>query len=169
MDASLPEFLLLFVIGLIVLGPERMAAVAKKIGQFVGYARRMSSNLQTQLEDELELKRIRESLPARVDLREQLGIDDIEKDLKSVADDVERAPGSTTETSDAKAAPAEADAPEAETEPKLDTSHHDAVVTTDPDNEGMDHKDVAWEEEEDDYVPEIAASETRPASTAKSS
>ena len=89
--------------------------------------------------------------------------------LRSAANDVEREPGSTTGTSDAKAAPAEADAPEAETEPKLDTSHHDAVVTTDPDNEGMDHKDVAWEEEEDDYVPEIAASETRPASTAKSS
>lgn len=174
MDASLPEFLLLFVIGLIVLGPERMAAVAKKIGQFVGYARRMSSNLQTQLEDELELKRIRESLPARVDLREQLGIDEIEKDLKAVADDVERAPGSVSQTADAETPETDADAPgadapEAETEPKLDTSHHDAVVTTDPDDEGMDHNDVEWEEEEDDYVPEVAASESRPASTAKSS
>ena len=88
MDASLPEFLLLFVIGLIVLGPERMSQVARKIGQFVGYARRMSRNLQTQLEDELEVQRIRESLPTRVDLREQLGIDDIEKDLKAVADEV---------------------------------------------------------------------------------
>ncbi|MEO0345964.1 MAG: twin-arginine translocase TatA/TatE family subunit [Pseudomonadota bacterium] len=171
MDASLPEFLLLFVIGLIVLGPERMAAVAKKIGQFVGYARRMSSNLQTQLEDELELKRIRETLPARVDLREQLGIDDIEKDLKAVADDVERAPGSSGETPEAGAAHANADAPEskAEAEPELDTSHHNDVVSADPDDEGMDHNDVEWEEEEDDYVPEVAASESRPASTAKSS
>ena len=59
MDASLPEFLLLFVIGLLVLGPERMAQVAKKIGHFVGYARRMSRNFQVQLEDELEMKQIR--------------------------------------------------------------------------------------------------------------
>ncbi|MEO0615633.1 MAG: twin-arginine translocase TatA/TatE family subunit [Pseudomonadota bacterium] len=169
MDASLPEFLLLFVIGLIVLGPERMAAVAKKIGQFVGYARRMSSNLQTQLEDELELKRIRESLPARVDLREQLGIDDIEKDLKAVADDVERAPGSQAKAPEAEASQADADAPESDAEPELDTSHHDDVVTTDPDDEGMDHREVEWEEEDDDYVPEVAASESRPASTAKSS
>ncbi|MEO1116850.1 MAG: twin-arginine translocase TatA/TatE family subunit [Pseudomonadota bacterium] len=169
MDASLPEFLLLFVIGLIVLGPERMAAVAKKIGQFVGYARRMSSNLQTQLEDELELKRIRESLPARVDLREQLGIDDIEKDLKAVADDVERAPDSPAKSPVAEAAPSDADTTEPAAEPELDTSHHNDVVTTDPDDEGMDHNDVEWEEEEDDYVPEIAASETRPANTAKSS
>lgn len=169
MDASLPEFLLLFVIGLIVLGPERMAAVAKKIGQFVGYARRMSSNLQTQLEDELELKRIRESLPERVDLREQLGIDDIEKDLKAVADDVERASDSSAKTPVAEAAPSDTDTSEPAAEPELDTSHHNDVVTTDPDDEGMDHNDVEWEEEEDDYVPEIAASETRPASTAKSS
>ena len=89
MDASFPEFLLLFVIGLIVLGPERMSQVAKKIGEFVGYARRMSGNLQRQLEDELEMNRIRESLPKKVDLKAQLGIDEIERDLKSIADDVE--------------------------------------------------------------------------------
>ena len=30
---------------------------------------------------------------------------------------------------------------------------------TDPDDEGMEHNEVEWEEEEDDYVPEVAATE----------
>ena len=133
MDASLPEFVLLFVIGLIVLGPERMAQVARKLGQFFGYARRMSRNLQTQLEDELELKRIQETLPKRVDLKAQLGIDDIEKDLKSIADDVEgRTPAAQPEAAS-------------------------GVVTTDPDDEGTEHRDTGWDEEaeaaDDDYEP----------------
>lgn len=88
MDASLPEFLLLFVIGLLVLGPERMAQVAKKIGHFVGYARRMSRNFQVQLEDELEMKQIRDSLPKRVDLRKELGLDEIENDVRKIGEDI---------------------------------------------------------------------------------
>ncbi len=135
MDASLPEFVLLFVIGLIVLGPERMAQVARKLGQFFGYARRMSRNLQTQLEDELELKRIQETLPKRVDLKAQLGIDDIEKDLKSIADDVERP---------ASAAPS---APRSGA----------VAADLDDDDEGTEHRDTDWDEEaeaaDDDYEP----------------
>ena len=89
MEWSAPEFLLLFVIALVVLGPERMAAVAKKIGQFAGYARRMSRNLQVQLEDELEMKQIRDSLPSRVDLKKELGIDKIEEDVSKIAEEVD--------------------------------------------------------------------------------
>lgn len=93
MDASLPEFLLLFVIGLLVLGPERMSQVAKKIGHFVGYARRMSRNFQVQLEDELEMKQIRDSLPTRVDLRKELGLDEIENDVRKIGEEVTKKPG----------------------------------------------------------------------------
>ncbi len=104
MDASLPEFLLLFVIGLLVLGPERMAQVAKKIGHFVGYARRMSRNFQVQLEDELEMKQIRDSLPKRVDLKKELGLDGIEDDIRKIGDDIESS-GTDTATQ-SKALPA---------------------------------------------------------------
>ena len=139
MDASLPEFVLLFVIGLIVLGPERMAQVARKLGQFFGYARRMSRNLQTQLEDELELKRIQDTLPKRVDLKAELGLDEVEKDLKSIADDVEDRTSSTSTTAPAAAAAVA------------------GVVNADPDDEGTEHHDTDWDEEaeaaDDDYEP----------------
>ena len=81
MEWSGPELILLFVIALIVLGPERMTQVAKKIGQFVGYARRMSRNFQVQLEDEIEMQQIRDSLPKKVDLKKELGVDQLEKEL----------------------------------------------------------------------------------------
>ena len=79
-----PEFLLIFLIMLIVLGPVRMAEVAKKIGKFIGYAKRTASNLQYQLEDELELQKIREQLPTRVDLESSLGIDELKKDVSKL-------------------------------------------------------------------------------------
>jgi sec-independent protein translocase protein TatB len=86
MDASFAELILLFVIGLVVLGPERLPKVARKIGHFVGYARRMSRNLQQQIEDELELEELRKSLPERVDLKSELGLDKLEQDLRGDID-----------------------------------------------------------------------------------
>ena len=47
------EVLVLCVIGLIVLGPERLPRVANKIGGWIGQARRMTRVMRRQLEDEL--------------------------------------------------------------------------------------------------------------------
>ncbi|MEL7022508.1 MAG: twin-arginine translocase TatA/TatE family subunit [Pseudomonadota bacterium] len=94
-----PEFLLIFLIMLIVLGPVRMAEVAKKVGKFIGYARRTASNLQYQLEDELELKKIREQLPTRVDLESSLGIDELKKDVNKLKQPLVDSKGAPTDTS----------------------------------------------------------------------
>lgn len=47
------EFLILCLIGLIVLGPERLPKVARQIGGWVGQARRMTRVMKRQLEEEL--------------------------------------------------------------------------------------------------------------------
>lgn len=49
------ELLLLFVIGLIVLGPERLPRVANQLGTWLGQARRMTRVMKRQLEEELDL------------------------------------------------------------------------------------------------------------------
>ena len=49
------EFIFLCMIGLIVLGPKRLPAVANQLGSWVGQARRMTRTLRRQLEDELDL------------------------------------------------------------------------------------------------------------------
>jgi sec-independent protein translocase protein TatB len=48
------ELLILALIGLIVLGPERLPRVASQIGNWVGQARRMTRVMRRQLEDELD-------------------------------------------------------------------------------------------------------------------
>ncbi len=51
------ELIILFFIGLIVLGPERLPRVANQLGGWIGQARRMTRIMKQQLEDELDLKK----------------------------------------------------------------------------------------------------------------
>jgi sec-independent protein translocase protein TatB len=53
------ELLLVFVIGLIVLGPERLPKVAAQVGRWVARARRMANQLRYQLEQEIALEELR--------------------------------------------------------------------------------------------------------------
>jgi sec-independent protein translocase protein TatB len=48
------ELALLAVLGLVVLGPEKLPKVASQIGRYAGQARRMARTLTTQIRDELE-------------------------------------------------------------------------------------------------------------------
>jgi sec-independent protein translocase protein TatB len=52
---GLSELILLFVIGLLILGPDRLPRVASQIGRWVGRARRTANQLRYQLERELAL------------------------------------------------------------------------------------------------------------------
>ena len=49
------ELVILFMIGLVVLGPKRLPKVANQIGTWVGQARRMTRVMRRQLEEELDL------------------------------------------------------------------------------------------------------------------
>ncbi len=51
------EFILLCIIGLLILGPERLPRVARQIGGWVGKARQMTRALRSQLEDELNVEK----------------------------------------------------------------------------------------------------------------
>jgi sec-independent protein translocase protein TatB len=57
-DIGFWELVLLFVIGLLVLGPQRLPKVAADLGKWVGRARRTANELRRQLEREIELSEI---------------------------------------------------------------------------------------------------------------
>jgi sec-independent protein translocase protein TatB len=62
------ELALIFALGLVVLGPEKLPKVAAQLGRYAGQARRMARTLTAQIRDEIEAeeRRItaRESRPA---------------------------------------------------------------------------------------------------------
>ena len=62
------ELALVFALGLVVLGPEKLPKVAAQLGRYAGQARRMARTLTAQVRDEIEAeeRRItaRESRPA---------------------------------------------------------------------------------------------------------
>ena len=53
-DVGFWELVLLFVLGLVVLGPEKLPRVANQLGRYAGQARRMASTLTSQIRTELE-------------------------------------------------------------------------------------------------------------------
>lgn len=67
------ELLLLFVIGLLILGPERLPRVATQIGRWVGRARRTANQLRYQLEREIALADIEKDSRDRRDKQNRQG------------------------------------------------------------------------------------------------
>jgi sec-independent protein translocase protein TatB len=54
-DIGFWELIILFALGLVILGPERLPKVAIQLGQWAGQARRMARSLTTQIRDELDV------------------------------------------------------------------------------------------------------------------
>ncbi len=57
------ELIILLLIGLIVLGPERLPRVANQLGGWLGQARRMTRVMKRQLEDELNIEKHLDIMP----------------------------------------------------------------------------------------------------------
>ena len=53
-DIGFSEILVIFVLALIVLGPEKLPRVVREVGRWVGRARAMARQFQEQLEDEVD-------------------------------------------------------------------------------------------------------------------
>jgi len=62
-DISPGELVLVAIIGLLVLGPQRLPKVAAEIGKWVGRARRTATQLRRQLEREIELSELEKPPP----------------------------------------------------------------------------------------------------------
>jgi sec-independent protein translocase protein TatB len=58
-DIGFSEILVIFILALIVLGPEKLPRVVREVGRWVGRARAMARQFQEQLEDEVDADRNR--------------------------------------------------------------------------------------------------------------
>jgi len=81
-DVGFTELMLIGVMGLVILGPERLPVAARTIGKWVGKAKRTVGGVQREIQEELRLEEIRsksqansEAIKARMaELREETEI-----------------------------------------------------------------------------------------------
>jgi sec-independent protein translocase protein TatB len=60
-DIGFSEVLLIFVIALVVLGPEKLPRLASQVGRWIGRARGMARQFREQLEEEVNLEQVRKA------------------------------------------------------------------------------------------------------------
>ncbi len=64
-DIGFWELALIFALGLVVLGPEKLPRVAAKLGRYAGQARRMARTLTAQIQEEMDAEERRSRAPAQ--------------------------------------------------------------------------------------------------------
>ena len=83
-DIGFWELVILFGLGLVILGPERLPKVAMQLGNWAGQARRMARSLTSQIKDELDLNRPWTPPPA-AQTYQRPGMDDLKPGAASAA------------------------------------------------------------------------------------
>ncbi len=58
-DISFAELIIIMIVGLVVLGPERLPVVARTIGHLLGRAQRYVERIKSDLRDEIEIDNLR--------------------------------------------------------------------------------------------------------------
>ncbi len=106
------ELVLIGVVALVVIGPERLPGVARTVGRWVGRARQIVSTVRSEVERELQIEEMKRTI-AEHDTAEQFRqlhdqIRTLESELRS---SVQSADPRTATTPDPLASPAETAAP----------------------------------------------------------
>ncbi|PID44956.1 MAG: twin-arginine translocase subunit TatB [Proteobacteria bacterium] len=110
-DAGFLEFLVIGVIALLVIGPERLPGVARTVGGWIGKARAFVDTTKADIERELNAAEMRELLQSQKkeidELRDMVG--ETTKDISQQASDIRESIQSSVEsvTADIKQPPAE--------------------------------------------------------------
>jgi len=81
-DIGFSELFMILVIALIVIGPERLPGVARKIGRYVGKAKRTFENVKREVQSELDTEELNKRLAENNILK------DTKKDLNNISDEL---------------------------------------------------------------------------------
>ncbi|MER2527945.1 MAG: Sec-independent protein translocase protein TatB [Candidatus Competibacter denitrificans] len=80
------ELVLVAVVALIVVGPEKLPGVARTAGLWVGKARRMIADVKAEVDRELQLDELKQSFRQQADLG---GLKDFSQQMKSLERDIQ--------------------------------------------------------------------------------
>ncbi|RJS94252.1 Sec-independent protein translocase protein TatB [Salinisphaera sp. Q1T1-3] len=117
-DIGFWELAVLAVIGLIVLGPERLPVVARTLGRWMGQARHYMSALTSELEKEVaaddirrEVRNAREQIEAETRASRDESQAAVDSAMRPLAEDLSRDAAAAPEESSAKTTDTEAERP----------------------------------------------------------
>jgi sec-independent protein translocase protein TatB len=82
-DVGFWEILLILVLALVVIGPERLPGAARQAGFWVGKARRYIEGVRTEVEQELDVNEFKRMLR-----NQEVQINELQQQIKSSVDDV---------------------------------------------------------------------------------
>jgi sec-independent protein translocase protein TatB len=106
-DIGFPELLLIAVIGLLVIGPERLPEALRTLGLWIGRMRRSFTNVKTEIEKEIGMDEIRRQLHNEAVMEEMKRI---ERDVRDSVNAAERPSGASSTATTAEP-PAEPEQP----------------------------------------------------------
>ncbi|TDR20843.1 Sec-independent protein translocase protein TatB [Marinicella litoralis] len=69
-DIGFSELLIIFVVALLVVGPERLPSVARKVGLYIGKMKRSFQSIKNEVEQELEIEAVKAQLKENAMLAE---------------------------------------------------------------------------------------------------
>ncbi|MFC5079250.1 Sec-independent protein translocase protein TatB [Vibrio thalassae] len=114
-DIGFWELVLISVVGLVVLGPERLPTAIRSVSRFISSAKAMANNVKDELSHELKVQELQENLKKA----EKMGMEDLSPELKSSVEELKQAAQEVTrpyasEKPKASTSEASAEAPAAE-------------------------------------------------------
>lgn len=86
-DIGFWELVLISVVGLVVLGPERLPHAIRSVSRFVGAAKTMANNVKDEISHELKVQELQDNLRKA----EQMGMEDLSPELKSSVEKLKQA------------------------------------------------------------------------------
>ncbi|MBW6390502.1 MAG: Sec-independent protein translocase protein TatB [Halomonas sp.] len=140
-DIGFLELLIIGIVGLLVLGPERLPKAARTVGLWVGKIKRTVSSMQREINSQLEAEELRQKLKEQQTKLDE-SLNKAKRDVESIAE----TPSSSTVSPDAQSVPGqdEAQEPPKPAAARLDDALADARDTAEPDSpQDQDDKGAA--------------------------
>ena len=121
-DMGFTEMMLIGIVALIVIGPERLPGVARTAGKYFGRLKRFMTTVKADVEQELRADELRQILADQ-----QRELDTLKDSINTAGREIEEEAGKIAEAGDDIARDLEADAPAAQTPADPAPAENDAV------------------------------------------
>ncbi|WP_261816415.1 Sec-independent protein translocase protein TatB [Vibrio gallicus] len=86
-DIGFWELILISVLGLVVLGPERLPVAIRSVMRFMNSAKSMANNVKEELDHELKIQELQDNLRKA----EKMGMEELAPELKKSVDELKQA------------------------------------------------------------------------------